>query len=278
MEFKRLFLTENDNFQSSTEVRPKGIIVYSSGLPMDRALLFETYNRPNYRASVHALVDAEGVTWTLPLKHRAWHSGTEKGNSNYLGVVVCEPNPLHYDYVTLRGQTYNNLVQTLVFLSRYWGLDPMNDSGVIQFAGTAYKNGLVASGLLDVYRHVKPHFYDAVNVTELTASRYCIEDRITQSVKESFGWFVDHYTDVPHVAETPLTQIGTGDAVLFIGGELFKSHGTTTRETSNDGMLPGFVKDVRPGSRHAYEVVLPFGTYWANKSSLVRTTYGNISL
>lgn len=279
MDFDRRFIMESDNFVSSSEIRPKGIIVYSSGFPSSRGEAFRQINQPRKRASVHALIDCDGVTQTLPLNHRAWHSGTIKGNSEYLGVMVCEPNPKSPAYSQLRDRAYSNLVQYLVFLCRYWELSPMNECEVIQFAGTASKNNLVALEVLKPCVRTQPFFHRPVGIEKAGDYACCDERKLITEVNETLGCLAILYAEVPHVTETPLTQIGIGDVVLFTSGDTFSSRGISTRLTFENRMLHGVVCQTAHGSRHPYKVAFPGGpTVWVNKSTLVRSTLGHVSM
>ena len=279
MEFDRRFIMESDNYVSSAEIRPKGIIIYSSGFPSSRDECFRQFNQPRKRASVHALIDCDGVTQTMPLNHRAWHSRTVKGNSEYLGVMVCEPNPKFPDYSQLRDLTYSNLVQYLVFLCRYWELSPMNECEVIQFAGTASKKRLVAPEVLKPCSHSQPFFHRIVDGGDAGDYACCDERKLQTEVAETLGCLAILYAEIPHVTETSLTQIGIGDVVLFTSGETFTSRGISTCLTFENRMLHGVVCQTAPGSRHPYKVAFPGGpTVWVNKSTLVRSTLGHVSL
>jgi hypothetical protein len=107
---------------------------------------------------------------------------------------------------------------------------------------------------------------------------YCNENSIITEVKQTLEQLAILYGDVRHATETPLTQIGVGDIVLFTGGDLFTTRGSSTRETYDKRMQHGIVIETAPASRHAYQVAFPSGsTAWVNKSALVRSTLGHVS-
>lgn len=279
MDFERRLAKRNVIFTQPQEITPKGIIVYSSGFPIYRKAMLKVYDRPDYRASVHALIDEDGVMQILPLGMKGWHSGTSAGNIGYLGVMVCEPIPTRSDINDLRDSTRNNLVQYLVFLCRYWAIEPMNVSNVIQFAGTANQNHLVASEMLKPCKKHHAYFGRIMDVSDASDGTYCDENSVITEVKHTLEQLSALYGEVSHSTETPLTQIGVGDVVLFTGGDLFNSRGSSTRETFDRSMHHGVVSEVSQGSRHAYKVTFPNGsTYWLNKSALVRSTLGHVSL
>lgn len=279
MDFERRLVTRNVIFTQPQEITPKGIIIYSSGFPIYRAAMLKVYDRPDYRASVHALIDEDGITQTLPLNMKGWHSGTGAGNIGYLGVMVCEPIPTRSDIKALRDSTRNNLVQYLVFLCRYWAIEPMNVGNVIQFAGTANRNHLVASEMLKPCQDHQAYFGRTVDGSDADDEVYCNENSIITEVRETLEHLANMYGEATHNVETPLTQIGVGDVVLFTGGDVFNSRGSSTRETFDRCMRHGVVQENASGSRHAFKVAFPSGsTFWVNRSTLVRSTLGHVSL
>ena len=80
MYFEHRFITENDSYLSPKEIRPEGVIIYSSGFPIEDWQLVNLYNRSNYRASVHALISAYGVLQTLPFNFKGMHTGYRRMN------------------------------------------------------------------------------------------------------------------------------------------------------------------------------------------------------
>jgi len=278
MDFERHLIAENPAVQEFQEIEPKGIIIYSSGIPIYREFQLKVFDRPNFRASVHALIDEDGVTQMLPLNYRGMHAGVGAGNNGYLGVMVCEPNPDRKAYQALRDSARNNLVQYLVFLCRYWAIEPVNVSNVIQFAGTASKNHIVDPEVMKFCKGVTPYFGRPADCPEADDELYCNENSIITEVKQTLGQIAALYGEVTHTTETPLTQIGVGDVVLFTGGDVFKSRGSSTRVTFDNRMRHGIISEMSPGSRHAYKVTFPGGSsVWVNKSTLERSTLGHVS-
>ena len=278
MYFEHRFITENDSYLSPKEIRPEGVIIYSSGFPIEDWQLVNLYNRSNYRASVHALISAYGVLQTLPFNFKGMHTGYRRMNERYLGIKVCEPNSKDPKCQALRDQTRDNLVQFLVFLCRYLGATPVNVSEVIQFAGTANAKKVVAPEVLRPQRQLQPYF-GRVGETAANGAEYCEEGSLLTAVKEKLEEITELSDEINTQAVTPLTRMGSDSVVLFTGGPLFKSRGVVACETFLDRMCHCVVTDYSKGSKHAYKVVFPDGsTYWVNRASLVRSTAGSISL
>lgn len=290
MKIERRLVTGNEVIlRAEEEIKPKGILVYSSGFPVDRNFMRTTIDRETYKASVHALIDDSGVSQLVPLDIKANHGMTRAANSKYLSVMVCEPIRGGEAYNTLREQTRRNLVQYLVFLSRYWAIGSVNVGELIQFAGTASENQIVAPESIKSYGVFKSYFGRPAKAASEGDDEYVDESLITTEVKQTLEQLATLYREVPHVTETPLSQIGTGDVVLFTGGDLFTTRGISTRCNFEKCMRHGIVTNHSDGSRHAYEVMFPAGpinpdgtfhreTFWVNKGTLIRSTLGHISL
>lgn len=278
MKFERKLIKGNIVSQFEDEIKPKGILIYSSGFPVDREFMRKTIDRQSYKASVHALVDSTGVTQVVPLDCRAQHSGMKVGNTGYLAVMVCEPISSREDYPALRDLTRRNLVEYLVFLSRYWDIDPMNVSDLIQFAGTAAESKIVSPEVLKSYDTFKSYFGRPVNGGSEDGYEYVDEGSVKTEVKQTLVRLSELYGGVLHRTETSLSKIGVGDVVLFTGGDQYKTRGASTRENFERGMRHGVITDHAPDSRHAFEVAFPDGSVvWVNKGTLVRSTLGHVS-
>lgn len=113
MNLKKLILTENECYKVGRKIKPKGIMVHSTGAnnpylrryvgPDDGLLGGNQYNnhwnqhRPSGRqVCVHAFIgklkNGTIATYqTLPWDHRGWHAGGEANNS-HIGFEICEDN------------------------------------------------------------------------------------------------------------------------------------------------------------------------------------------
>jgi len=111
MNLKKLIFTENACYKTGKKIRPKGIMVHSTGAnnpylkryvgPDDGLLGKNKYNnhwnqnKPSGRyVCVHAFIgklnDGTIATYqTLPWDHRGWHAGST-ANNGYIGFEICE--------------------------------------------------------------------------------------------------------------------------------------------------------------------------------------------
>lgn len=76
----------------------KGGVLHSIGCPQPSAqLIANNFNRSNAEASVHAVLQADGlVVQTMPWNYRAWHVGGA-ANNTHIGVEMTEPDCIWYD-------------------------------------------------------------------------------------------------------------------------------------------------------------------------------------
>ena len=113
MNLKKLIFTENECYKAGGKIKPKGIMVHSTGAnnpflrryvgPDDGLLGANQYNnhwnqhRPSGRqVCVHAFIgklkNGSIATYqTLPWDHRGWHAGGE-ANDSHIGFEICEDN------------------------------------------------------------------------------------------------------------------------------------------------------------------------------------------
>jgi N-acetylmuramoyl-L-alanine amidase len=113
MNLKKLIFTENECYKVGRKIKPKGIMVHSTGAnnpylrryvgPDDGILGENQYNnhwnqhRPSGRqVCVHAFIgkleNGTVATYqTLPWDHRGWHAGGE-ANDSHIGFEICEDN------------------------------------------------------------------------------------------------------------------------------------------------------------------------------------------
>jgi N-acetylmuramoyl-L-alanine amidase len=111
MDLRKLILTENECFLAGKKIKPRGIMIHSTGAnnpylrryvgPNDGLLGENQYGnhwnqrRPSGRqVCVHAFIgrlrSGDVATYqTLPWDHRGWHAGG-KANNTHIGVEICE--------------------------------------------------------------------------------------------------------------------------------------------------------------------------------------------
>lgn len=184
MQLYRCFLTDNRCYKTNATIKPKGIMVHSTGAPNpmlrryvqpldhdvpraydpDRQMLLSLlgvnrlgndWNRSNINACVHAFIgklnDGQvAVVQTLPFSHRGWHAGTgtsgKSANDTHISFEICEDNLTNSKYFTA---TKDAAVELTAMLCKLYSLDPMGD-GVIICHQDGYRQG-IASNHGDIY-------------------------------------------------------------------------------------------------------------------------------
>jgi N-acetylmuramoyl-L-alanine amidase len=171
-------LTDNDCFRIKRGIKPKGVMVHSTGAdnptlrryvqPVkggdgDYAALMAQlgrnkngnhWNRPGLDVCVHGFIGqlADGSVasvQTLPWTHRGWHAGTGtsggSANNTHISFEICEDGLADPAYFKL---VYREAVELTAHLCQVCGLDPLAD-GVVICHSEGYRRG-VASGHADV--------------------------------------------------------------------------------------------------------------------------------
>ena len=178
MKLLQCLLTENDCYKAGRAIRPRGVMVHSTGAdnpslrryvqpaaatPGREELLaalgvnrnVNHWNRPGLDVCVHAFVGrlADGsvaAVQTLPWDRRGWHAGTgtsgRSANDTHISFEMCEDGLTDPDYFR---QAYRAAVELTAMLCREYGLDPLAD-GVIICHQDGYRRG-IASNHGDVY-------------------------------------------------------------------------------------------------------------------------------
>ena len=140
MNLKKLIFTENECYKAGRKIKPKGIMVHSTGAnnpylrryvgPDDGILGENQYNnhwnqhRPSGRqVCVHAFIgklkNGTIATYqTLPWDHRGWHAGGDANNS-YIGFEICEDNLTDASYFNA---VYKEATELCANLCKVYGL------------------------------------------------------------------------------------------------------------------------------------------------------------
>ena len=174
------FLTENNCFAAGERLRPRGVMVHSTGannpdlsryVPGSEVIGYNAggnhWNQSNsawrkkfgapLNKCVHAFIGkiADGsvaTVQTLPWDMRAWHAGKSEGNDRYIGFEICEDgleDPVYFAAV------YREAVELVTMLCRQNGWDPLAD-GVVICHAEGYRRG-VASNHGDVLHWFPRH-------------------------------------------------------------------------------------------------------------------------
>ncbi len=178
MKLIRCLLTENDCYRTKRTIKPKGVMVHSTGADNPNlrryvqpvkggdgdyaALLAQLgvnrngnhWNRPGLDVCVHGFIGklADGSiasVQTLPWNHRGWHAGTGtsggSANNTHISFEICEDaltDPAYFKTV------YREAVELTALLCKEYGLNPLAD-GVVICHSEGYRRG-IASGHADV--------------------------------------------------------------------------------------------------------------------------------
>ena len=170
MNLHKLYLTENDCYKRGKYIKPKGVMVHSTGSdnpnlkryvgPDDGLLGVNKYNnhwnRSGVGACVHTfigkLADGSIATYqTLPWDMRGWHCG-KSGNDTHISFEICEDG---LDDAGYFNKVYREAVELTAYLCKEFDLDPLED-GVVLCHSEGYRRG-IASGHADV-EHWFPKF------------------------------------------------------------------------------------------------------------------------
>lgn len=134
----------------------KGAVLHSVGTPQPSAKAFaEYFDSARVEASVHAVLQADGVCYKLaPWNYRMWHVGGS-ANNTHLGVEMTEPDCIAYDAkngykLTILDReralshvkaTYQAAVELFAAFCKEFGWDPLED-GVILSHAECHQRGL----------------------------------------------------------------------------------------------------------------------------------------
>lgn len=159
MNLHKLILTNNACFKAGKTIKPKGIMVHSTGannpwlkryVGPDDGLLGKNQNnnhwnrdKPNGRqVCVHGFIgklsNGTIATYqTLPWSHRGWHAGGT-ANNTHIGFEMCEDGLTDASYFSA---VYKEAVELCVYLCKLYGLSEKN----IICHSEGYKLGIASS-------------------------------------------------------------------------------------------------------------------------------------
>ena len=162
MRLHRALLTHNDCYLRGRTIRPRGVMVHSTGAnnpwlrrylaPDDGRLGTPSprhWNQSGVGACVHAMIGklADGSVCayqTLPWNMRGWHCG-RSGNDTHISFEICEDSLTDEGYFQT---TYQAAVELTAYLCKLYHLDPQAD-GVVLCHSEGYQRG-IASNHADV--------------------------------------------------------------------------------------------------------------------------------
>lgn len=162
MRLYRQLLTHNDCYIKGRTIKPKGVMVHSTGaanpwlrryVAPDDGRIGEPssrhWNQGGVGACVHAMIgkaaDGRVATYqTLPWNMRGWHCG-RSGNDTHIAFEICEDGLTDEGYFR---QTYQEAVELTAYLCELYRLDPQAP-GVVLCHSEGYARG-IASNHADV--------------------------------------------------------------------------------------------------------------------------------
>ena len=191
----------------------KGAVLHSIGTPQPSAKAIADYfDNPNVEASVHAVLQADGVCYQLaPWNYRMWHVGGS-GNNTHIGVEMTEPDCIAYDAkngyrltildreraLAFVKQTYAAAVELFAGLCRDFGWDPLED-GVLLSHAECYKRGMGSN-------HGDPeHLWDALGTGySMDTFRAAVKPKMEEEEEEMRYQTID---DVPAWAKKETQEL-----------------------------------------------------------------------
>lgn len=136
MNLRKLIFTENRCYKAGRTIKPKGIMVHSTGAnnpwlkryvgPDDGLLGKNAYgnhwNKSDLSVCVHGfigkLADGSIATYqTMPWDHRAWHAGGS-ANDTHIGFEICEDDLKDGEYFK---KVYQEAIELCVYLCKMFG-------------------------------------------------------------------------------------------------------------------------------------------------------------
>lgn len=163
MDLHKLILTKNDCYKANRWIKPKGVMVHSTGAnnpnlrryvgPDDGLLGVNNSNHWNMSgtgACVHAfiglLANGQVATYqTLPWNMRGWHAGRGtsglSANNTHISFEICEDGLRDSKYFN---KVYKEAVELTAYLCTLYELNPLAD-GVVICHSEGYKRGLASN-------------------------------------------------------------------------------------------------------------------------------------
>ena len=173
MNLKQCLLTKNDCYKAGKKIKPKGVMVHSTGannpnlkryVQPDDGILGKNangndWNRSGLDVCVHAFIGkgADGKIYsyqTLPWDYKGWHCGAS-GNNTHISFEICEDDLTDKNYFN---SVYTEAVELTAYLCKEYDLDPMAD-GVVICHSEGAKRG-IASNHADVMHWFPRHGKD----------------------------------------------------------------------------------------------------------------------
>ena len=163
MNLRKQLLTNNDCYIRGRTIRPRGVMVHSTGAnnpnlrryvaPNDGLLgepSLRHWNQSGTTACVHAFIGklaggSVATYQTLPWTMRGWHCGTGtsgiSANNTHISFEICEDGLTDASYFQA---VYREAVELTAYLCKEYGLDPLAD-GVVICHAEGHKRGIASN-------------------------------------------------------------------------------------------------------------------------------------
>ena len=244
MNLQECMLINNRCFKTDATIKPRGIMVHSTGAnnPWLRRYVQpvkgqaraqeildflgvnkngNSWNRPDINACVHAFIGkaADGsvaTEQTLPWNHRGWHAGDgtsgRSANDTHISFEICEDDltdPVYFAAV------YKEATELVAMLCKKYDLDPMAD-GVIICHQDGYKMG-IASNHGDIYTWFPKH---GKNMVDFRNDVYTLM-RTSKPEEGGDGDMVyyKYYDDIPEYYQDAVLKAMSAGALKGVGDD-----------------------------------------------------------
>lgn len=173
MKLIECYLTRNDCYKAGRTIKPKGVMVHSTGANNPKVSRYvqpnvngigvnpnnNDWNRSGVSKCVHAFIGklSDGsiaTVQTLPWDRRGWHGGGSSNNT-HIGFEICEDGLKDASYFKA---VYQEAVELVAMLCKKYNLDPLKD-GVVICHSEGAKRG-IASNHADVLHWWPKHGKD----------------------------------------------------------------------------------------------------------------------
>ena len=251
MKLIQCILTDNDCFRTKRGIKPKGVMVHSTGAdnptlrryvqPVkggdgDYAALMAQlgrnkngnhWNRPGLDVCVHGFIGqlADGSVasvQTLPWTHRGWHAGTGtsggSANNTHISFEICEDGLTDPTYFKL---VYREAVELTAHLCQVCGLDPLAD-GVVICHQDGYRRG-VASNHGDVYNWFPRFGFDMGDFRDDVAKAMDGEEDDEMVYYKTLADVPEYYRDAVAKAVDKGALKGAGNGELNVSEDLCRT-------------------------------------------------------
>lgn len=249
------FLTQNRCYKTGQTIKPKGIMVHSTGAnnpnlrryvqpanndPNKDALLKQLgvnknhndWNRSDLNVCVHGFIgkladSSVAAVQTLPWNYRGWHAGNgtsgKSANDTHISFEICEDGLTDPDYFTI---VYKTAVELTAMLCKEYDLNPLAD-GVVICHSEGYRRG-IASAHADV-EHWFPKYGKSMNDFRKDVHK-AMKTPISEPEEDNMKYY-KYYDDIPEYYQDAILKVMSTGA---LNGEGKDKDGNVILNVSED--------------------------------------------